>query len=335
MGTSIFPVNISRAIRLSSVLMTCLIFLAGCAVLPPFISPPPERVMEEGGIAHLGSTSRKIIFTVDFEKKDNARELLFFVPPARAISIEFLDIDFISVDEGGAAPNKPLPDRSKLYELAKNYVRIEDIGYMRFNRMVRVMVTRTLSLSNDRIDIKRLKAALVFESYSPKGAVKDSSLRQTSSGFGKIAQNIIINYCDFARYTDPSPPFDLQISQSGWSEFCNTTLNSKQDTLHKISIPKAGIYGIDSEYLNANGINPDTIHPRDITLYHQGEQVPFIVVGGFAERFTPADKIIFYAGPSHSTFTIENSYWLQTTLQKRAPPRLSLWKKQNMSLPIR
>lgn len=74
--------------------------------------------------------------------------------------------------------------------------------------------------------------------------------------------------------------------QSGWINY--------GQPYYKIPTAEDGIHRITFTSLSASGINPSSIDPRNIRLYHRGEEVAIYVQGEQDGRFDPNDFIDFY-----------------------------------------
>ncbi|PRY88117.1 C25 family cysteine peptidase [Mongoliibacter ruber] len=75
-------------------------------------------------------------------------------------------------------------------------------------------------------------------------------------------------------------------AQSSWINY--------GQTYYKIATSEDGIHRITFTSLSASGINPSNIDPRNISLYHRGQEVAIYVQGEQNGRFDPNDFIDFY-----------------------------------------
>jgi hypothetical protein len=78
----------------------------------------------------------------------------------------------------------------------------------------------------------------------------------------------------------------LGFSQSAWIDY--------SQPYYKVSTAEDGIHRITFTSLSASGINPSAVDPRNIKLFHRGEEVAIFVQGEQDGRFDPNDFIDFY-----------------------------------------
>ncbi len=84
----------------------------------------------------------------------------------------------------------------------------------------------------------------------------------------------------------------------------------------KLSIVRDGLYKITDSDIYAAGVDPSTINPRTLKLYHRGLQVPVYLEGEFDGKFNVGDYIEFYArrnygkGQYFDRYTDTSAYWL-------------------------
>ncbi len=307
--------NFSKVIILSVLLCS---IVSSCAILQRAVPPGLERTPEYPA-SHLKSTPSNIVFSVDFSSVDKSADLLFFVPPRGDVSLEFLDYEFEPVQDTIQTGNQTPIDEHKLHtSLHKTYT-IEDLGYMRFNRMVKVSIKKEFVVVPLRYRFKSLRASLIFPAYKSERNVRDSAFEDEGRGFGKLARLMILNYEDYADFAAESPPVDVKKADMAWHE----TLFEETVRPHiywaKLSISHPGFYQVDYDTLQTNTIDPDRIHPSNITIFNKGEEVPHLIIGGFLPTFSPEDRVIFYARKSDTRFSPENVYWVRFEIDQ--PPR--------------
>lgn len=72
-------------------------------------------------------------------------------------------------------------------------------------------------------------------------------------------------------------------------------------TYYKIQTASDGIHRINFTSLSASGINPNIIDPRNIKIFHRGEEVAIFVQGEQDGKFDPSDFIDFYGKRNDAT----------------------------------
>lgn len=75
-------------------------------------------------------------------------------------------------------------------------------------------------------------------------------------------------------------------AQSTWIDF--------DQAYFKVATSEDGIHRITFTTLSASGINPSSIDPRNIRMFHRGQEVAIYVQGEQNGRFDPNDFIDFY-----------------------------------------
>jgi hypothetical protein len=87
--------------------------------------------------------------------------------------------------------------------------------------------------------------------------------------------------------------FNDGFTQTEWIDF--------NQTYYKIQTASDGIHRINFTSLSASGINPNVIDPRNIKIFHRGEEVAIFVQGEQDGRFDPTDFIDFYGKRNDAT----------------------------------
>ncbi|MGY6741525.1 MAG: putative type IX secretion system sortase PorU2 [Cecembia sp.] len=82
-------------------------------------------------------------------------------------------------------------------------------------------------------------------------------------------------------------------SQNNWIDY--------NLTYYKIPTVEDGVHRISFAALSSAGLNPNTIDPRNIRLYHRGEEVAIFIQGEEDGRFDPNDFIDFYGKRNDAT----------------------------------
>ncbi len=296
-------ITIQRIFFISFILL-----YAGCAVLQP--APPTAGIAVEPHppAVHHGSTSRQVVFSVDFTEKDKSVDLIFFVPPERDIGIEVIDFELEGVDtETERSPE----EIENIKELIRTNVSISSRGYMRLNRMAQVRVQPRIVSEEKEYRLRSVKAALTFEPYHTSNKRSDDVLESPEHGFGKLARHRVVNYSDYDRFANPDPPLSLDMGDTSWRTLLDDEMGNNGVVWRKVLIGEPGFYRLSYNYIKDLGINVNELHPRTISVYYNGKQMPRMIYGGLAKTFTPADSILFYAQPSGSTFTPDAAYWLR------------------------
>ncbi|WP_349630848.1 C25 family cysteine peptidase [Aquiflexum sp. TKW24L] len=89
----------------------------------------------------------------------------------------------------------------------------------------------------------------------------------------------------------------LAFAQSGWIDF--------GQTYYKIPTASDGIHRLNFTTLSSSGINPNIIDPRNIRVFHRGEEVAIFVQGQDDGKFDPSDYIDFYGERNDGTLDVK------------------------------
>lgn len=272
-------------------------------------TPPP--------IKHLSSSSSEVIFSVDFSTIDSAADILCFVPPGENIKAEFRHYELNFEDEKDGEASVEKFTRNQLETYLQKQVSLSDLGYMRFNRIMRLRVNKKFLIENKQVSLNRAIIALTFSPYSPPKKTNDTAFQHSESCFGKLAKILVANYSDYKRFVDPTPPFDLDNTDITWLNRIGRELNYKNIIWRKVEINTSGMYKIDLSWLKENGIDANRLHPANVKIFHRGKEVPRLIYGGFAENFTAKDSVIFYVPPPDNKYSPNAVYWLRFELDKK------------------
>lgn len=89
----------------------------------------------------------------------------------------------------------------------------------------------------------------------------------------------------------------LALAQSEWIDF--------DRTYYKIPTATDGIYRLNFTSLSSSGLNPNVIDPRNIRIFHRGEEVAIFVQGEADGKFDPNDFIDFYGKRNDATLDVK------------------------------
>jgi hypothetical protein len=89
----------------------------------------------------------------------------------------------------------------------------------------------------------------------------------------------------------------LTYAQSGWIDFAQT--------YYKIPTSTDGIHRLNFTSLSSSGINPNVIDPRNIRIFHRGEEVAIFVQGEADGKFDPSDYVDFYGKRNDGTLDVK------------------------------
>ncbi len=176
-----------------------------------------------------------------------------------------------------------------------NVIEISKPMFFREYRVVRLSVY-PLKYLGDRLQIyKKIQIIINISGGKGGGRIKDKG--------NKIFEDIALN-----------GKFALQWGRLS-SKIGATPLWDGEGV--KIYTGKRGIYKINYQSLKNAGFNPDNIDPRDISIYHQGREIPIYIKGEEDGKFDVSDYILFFAdtllGDSSYKYPYDtlNVYWLK------------------------
>lgn len=294
-----------------------------CHVISRPVPREVERVERRVAAKPSGvrSTATAISFSYRWPEDESEEKTFYFVVPVGvSITPEILSYKLRAAalgartDSGASrmsASSEPLLVETPV--LARQ-ISVKDCGFVRFNRLVEVRVEpRVRGVSAGQgIQLAEIEVALSFDKpYETQASVIDNVLAESSWGFGRILNTLVANPEACRQYATVSPPLSAELETQAWVPW---TQARKGGPWLKVVIEKPGFYTIDQQFLQAAGLDPHTVHPRQVRIYNQGSKVPVHVAGGFAQTYTPNDHVVFYGVPSSSKYSGKNVYWV--TLDK-------------------
>ncbi len=199
-------------------------------------------------------------------------------------------------------------EESRPYETDAFYptaiARLAEIGMIRSRRIAAVEVTPLrYNPKNGLVEFyPRIEIELAF-SY-PHGRTQSHRLTAESPLYERILQDYLLNY-DSARSWRGLPQAarspQATAAQSGWP---------LPAPAYKIPITRTGLYQITYDRLAAAGLPVDTLDPRTLQMFLNGQEIAIQVIGQDDGVLDPDDYILFYGQSIRHKYTKENVYWL-------------------------
>ncbi|MCB9161805.1 MAG: Ig-like domain-containing protein [Caldilineaceae bacterium] len=127
------------------------------------------------------------------------------------------------------------------------------------------------------------------------------------AAFDRMLRTAVLNPAELAPTADLRTPVDVQPA--------TVTRPHVQVNTAKLAIEQDGFYRLGYADLVAGGLDPATVDPATLQLWHQGVQVALTVTGAADGRFDADDSVIFYAtaippGAPDAPYTTREIYQL-------------------------
>lgn len=221
-------------------------------------------------------------------------------PAAQAVAEEGED-GMIRYVEKEAQPDPALFSQATPYPA--EIVTVEDLGFMRSQRMARLQVSP--------LQINPSAATAVIYSYleirlrhagSPQ--LRAASAEAEPALFEQSLQGALLNYTNAQKWRSQE---SVQAAfNPGWTP---------PNPGYRIAVKRDGFYAVTYEELKAGGVPVDTLVPANLRLFHNGQEVAIRVVNTSGSddsngRFDPGDRLLFYGEAVNDKYTDTNIYWL-------------------------
>ncbi len=140
-------------------------------------------------------------------------------------------------------------------------------------------------------------------SFFPAGARLPTSFGSSISegSFEGILRQNLLNY-DQARSWRTQP---IQTAT-----YPPNNLQPQAPPNYKILVDQDGIYQLSYNDLKSAGVPVDSLDPRTLQLFNQGNEVAISVDGEQDGTFNPGDVLLFFGQKANSKYTNTNVYWL-------------------------
>lgn len=79
---------------------------------------------------------------------------------------------------------------------------------------------------------------------------------------------------------------------------------------YRVHVTEKGFYRLDRAALAAAGLPVDTLNPRTLRLFDNGQEIKISVSGEEDQRLDQGDALLFYGQPLNNRYTQTNVYWL-------------------------
>jgi hypothetical protein len=173
-------------------------------------------------------------------------------------------------------------------------VQMDDLGFVRSQRIVRLAVSpfQINPLTGELRQHERLRVVLRFlDGTRGAGPVKEPQAVETA------LNRVLLNY-------------DAAKAWRGAASSPATAAWTPPDPGYKIAVQEEGIYELSRAMLASAGLPVDTLDPRTLQLFVDGQEVAIAVSGEGDGRFDEGDLLLFYGHGVDTLYTDTNIYWL-------------------------
>lgn len=176
------------------------------------------------------------------------------------------------------------------------------VAWLRDHRVARLTVhpMRYNPARGELVVVKRMRFQLRFD-QSP---VEDASSPPVapSPAFEAVIGQALLN-SDIARNWRAAPPVPLAAVA--------LDVPATREGSYKIVVDADGVYQLTYADLRAAGLPVDSLDPRTLQLFEQGQEVAIQVIGQEDGILSAGDSILFYGRRPPSRYTDRNVYWLR------------------------
>jgi hypothetical protein len=235
-----------------------------------------------------------------------AKTYFIAIPPLSRISLRISEQEFNYIRNTEIALNKEIfiskdstinyreakPDLTKFTSDQYPAYEVEIIGYTWLrDYYCAVIRINTHSYNWKKKEIKELLSATIKIEFSEVIAYNPN---QTATGdFDRMMKHVILNYETASQYRSYRSDFFPADSTGNWIDY------SKEYV--KLQIPDDGIYRIGYNQLIEYGIDPQSLNPKTLKIFSNGEEIPIFVFGENDITFDPGDYIEFWANKNYGS----------------------------------
>jgi len=256
--------------------------------------------------------------------------ILLGVPPRAKVSLEILNsaYDLIPDQLIAPAPTLRLDEERNAHEefLLDNaaYSRdgwypsavteLAEVAQLRHQRVAKVLVYPYQYNPATR-QLKKLTSLTLNLRFTYQGEESEQqTIRPVGSDphFEEVYRSLLANYEDARKWRATiqslEPNGSLADSLRDWFDPARPYL--------KLHIAKDGLYKLEQADFVSAGVDPNSVNPRTLKLYHRGTQVPIHVEGEFDGKLNEGDYLEFYGernygkGQFFDRYTDTSAYWL-------------------------
>ena len=123
-----------------------------------------------------------------------------------------------------------------------------------------------------------------------------------SAGFDRLLEGMLLNADTAREWRIRSPVGTAGIDPSG----AVTQVGS-----HKVVVATDGLHQLTYADLQAAGLPVDSLDPRMLQLFEQGQEIDLLVTGEQDGVLSSGDRVLFYGRVPRSRYTEHNVYWLR------------------------
>ncbi|MBN1583013.1 MAG: hypothetical protein JXA89_20055 [Anaerolineae bacterium] len=261
--------------------------------------PGKPQLLQTGAWIGLPATSIPSIHVLDIERSTvHLEHPVYPAPVPIPVGGDLIDVDQVT------APSDVFAFDRDVYALDDFYPQmpaaISADGWLRDHRigLVQFWPVRYHPVRAELDIIQRIVIEVKF--HSQDQVLMDAS--GTPSLFDNVLQSSLLNY-ETARQWKTSSLMPL--SNEVWNAPA-TLANS-----YKVMIEDDGLYELTFADLQSAGLPAQSLDPRKLQLFYQGQEVAVRVTGQADGVFDPTDKLFFYGTASRSRYTKRNVYWLR------------------------
>lgn len=228
------------------------------------------------------------------------------------------------------ATSNALGGPAAIQTLLQRMVAVADRGIARRTHLFQVSVETDVpaSTGTTRYALTEARIAVLWNEPWHPASLDDQVYGDPGGPWLQTLSRLVVNPSALRPYADPAP--DLDPTAPAMPDIANPDWQPRpvegapaDAPWIKILVDEEALYAVDWRALKDSGWNPDSLEPSQIRIFNQGVEIPTLLVGGFAKRFTIQDRVIFRGLPSPSPTTRANAYFIGVAPAGEQPLRFS------------
>jgi len=257
---------------------------------PVWAGPPPVSRPIAPLWRVLEATPTSLLVDVVLRQENSSTTTLLALPPQGLPKVQIVSMT--------ARESRIRPLQNQIFAPSRQQVvQVQPVGFFRTLRLARLTVRPFYWGSQGEIyRVERLRLRVRFP------VVPASSVAAPEPALDRLVRRVVLN---------PNYPTAWHLARTamGKESIPDNPPAHRADSL-RIKTRTSGIYVISRDAVAAAGWDVDTIDPRDVHLWLNGQEVPVWFVGQNDGHWDAKDEIRFYAPPFYSRYTDERVWWL-------------------------
>ena len=264
------------------------------------------------------SSSSQIDFTCFWNESeilyanDLKDEFVLVIPPLTNFQPEITDYEILHLKEDYvyektiSKNDAQLLTKMNIAPDVSSTIKIQELGYARFNRLIKVTVNARLKTinNNEHFFYKNLKGIIKFDQPYSSNISQDEFNKNYGSDYFYILKSIVSNPDLLIAFIDKNP----SLTKGFDGDF--RLLDELRDFSVKCTVNKNDLYKINGKDLLEH-FKIKNCPVSYIQIFNKNQPVPIHILDDNADGiFDPEDSITFFGMAESSNYTRDNVYWI-------------------------